>query len=129
VDVISSRLLLVTGSVAASLAGIVPAGGHGTAARVTQSPAGLTVSAADSTSSIVVPMNKRVLRGLAFGNVGYAKRVRLTVVRAADGATLFTGSLATFHTLPVLAGTKLVVTVQTPDARRGVRAGASLTWS
>jgi hypothetical protein len=127
--VISSRLLLVTGSVAASLAGIAPTVGHGTAAPVTETRAGLTVSASDATSSIVVPAGKTVLRGLAFGNVGYAKRVRLTVVRPADGATLFTGSLATFHTLPVVAGTKLVVSVQTPGGRPGVRAGASLSWS
>ena len=52
-----------------------------------------------------------------------------SLVRAADGATLFTGSLATFHTLPVVAGTKLVVTVQKPAGYAGVRAGAALSWS
>jgi hypothetical protein len=94
---------------------------------VQSSAAGISINAADASSTVVVPAGSRVLRGTAFGSRSYGKLVRLTVVRAADGATLFTGSLATFHTLPVVAGTKLVVTVQKPAGYAGVRAGAALS--
>ena len=70
-----------------------------------------------------------MLRGTAFGSRAYGKQVRLTIIRAADGATLFTGSLATFHALPVVAGTKLVVRVQRPAGNADPRAGATLSWS
>jgi len=55
--------------------------------------------------------------------------VRLTIVRAVDGATLFTGSLGTFHALPVVAGTKLDVRVQQPPTAGTLQAGATLSWS
>lgn len=125
----SPRVLLVAGSVAASLAGIVPAVGHGGQTAVQQTRAGLTVSAAAAETTVVVPAAKTVLRGQAFGNDAYAKRVHLTVTRSSDGATLFTGSLATFRALPVAAGTKLVVSVQPPAGGVARRAGAALSWS
>lgn len=127
----SPRLLLAVGSVAASLAGVVPAIDHSTAsaAPVQSSRAGLTVAAADASSTVVVPAGTSVLRGTAFGSPALARQIRLSVVRASDGATLFTGSLATFHTLPVVAGTKLVVVVQRPDGYAGLNAGAALSWA
>jgi hypothetical protein len=50
-------------------------------------------------------------------------------LRAADGAILFTGSLATFRTLPVRSGTTLVVRVQRAPGYAGLRAGGMLRWS
>jgi len=130
--VTSARALITAGTIAATLAGVVPAlshGGQAAAAPVQASAAGISIDAADASSTVVVPAGRRVLRGTAFGSRSYGRLVRLTVVRAADGATLFTGSLATFHTLPVVAGTKLVVSVQKPAGYAVVRAGAALSWS
>jgi hypothetical protein len=129
--VTSPRVLIAAGSIAATLAGIVPVlnhGGQAEAAPLQASAAGISISAADATSAVVVPAGTKVLRGTAFGSRAYGKQVRLTIVRAADGATLFTGSLATFHALPVVAGTKLVVRVQRPAGDAGPRAGATLSW-
>ena len=128
----SARVLIATGSIAATLAGIVPVlnhGGQAAAAPLQASAAGITIRAADASSAVVVPAGTTVLRGTAFGSRAYGKQVRLTIVRAADGATLFTGSLATFHALPVVAGTKLVVRVQKPAGHAGLRAGAALSWA
>lgn len=125
----SPRILIAAGSIAATMAGIVPVITHGTAAPVQAATAGITVSSSAATSSLVVPAGAAVLHGRVYGNRPYAKRVQLTVVRASDGATLFTGSLATFHTLPVVAGTKLLVHVQKPAGSAKLRAAATLTWS
>ena len=130
--VTSSRVLIAAGSIAATLAGIVPVlnhGGQAAAAPLHASAAGISIKAADATSAVVVPAGRSTLRGTAFGSRAYGKRVHLTIVRAADGATLFTGSLRTFHTLPVVAGTKLVVRVDRPSGNAGLRAGATLSWS
>lgn len=130
--VTSPRVLIAAGSIAATLAGVVPVlnhGGQAAAAPLQASAAGISIRAADASSTVVVPGGTTVLRGTAFGNRAYGTQVRLTIVRAADGATLFTGSLATFHTLPVVAGTKLVVRVQTPASHAGLRAGAALSWA
>ena len=117
---------------AATLAGIVPVldhGGQAAAAPLQASAAGISIKAADATTAVVVPAGRSVLRGTAFGSRAYGTQVRLTIVRAADGATLFTGSLRTFHTLPVAAGTKLVLRVDRPAGNHGPRAGAALSWS
>jgi hypothetical protein len=115
VSVTSARLLLATGTVAASLVGVVPMVGHGASAA--SGPV-----ARPGRTTLVVPKGATVLRGLPFGA---ARDARMTVVRASDGAVLFTGTPATFHVLPVAAGTKLVVTVH--GAPRA--AGSRLTWS
>lgn len=117
----SARLLIATGTVAASLAGVVPLVGHGSAATMP------SVSA-DRGATLVVPAGAKVLTGMATGSTRLAREVRMTVVRSSDGATLFTGSLATFHTLSVVPGTRLVVSVTRPAGARGA-AGSSLSWS
>lgn len=123
-------MLIAAGSVAATLAGIVPVINHGGSAAPAQAAsAGITVQASDASSSFVVPQSASVLRGQSYGSRAYAKRVQLTLVRASDGATLFTGSLATFHTLRVVPGTKLLVQVQKPSGFDGLQAGAALTWA
>ena len=63
------------------------------------------------------------------GSPALASRARLTVTRSTDGATLFTGSLATFHSLRVTPGSSLVLRVQKPAGFGGLRAGAALRWS
>ena len=130
------KLLLAAGSVAASLAGIGPAVTHGAAsAPVRAGSAGVTVSATDLRagatvdSTLSVPAGATQLVGAAVGSPVLAGRVHLTVKRASDGATLFTGSLATFHSLPVRAGTGLVVSVQKPAGYAGLKARAVLSWS
>jgi hypothetical protein len=119
--VTSARALLAAGTVAASLAGVVPIVGHGSAAT---SP---SVSA-DRGATLVVPKGASVLTGLPTGSARLAREVRMTVVRVSDGATHFTGSLATFHALSVVPGTKLLVSVERPQGARGA-AGSSLSWS
>jgi hypothetical protein len=42
---------------------------------------------------------------------------------------LFTGSVSTFRSLPVTAGTTLVLRVQKPVGFTGLQAGALLRWS
>jgi hypothetical protein len=69
------------------------------------------------------------LSGSSSGSPALAGRVHVTVLRAADGAVLFTGSLATFRTLPVQAGTKLVISVQRAYGYAGLKASALLRWS
>jgi len=133
----SPRLLLAAGSIAATLAGIVPVlshdgasgkplqvGPHGVAVAVQSLPVG---KAADAT--VVVPAGAKALRGTASGSPALASRARLSVTRSSDGATLFTGSLATFHSLAVTPGTSLVVRVQKPAGFGGLRAGAQLSFS
>ena len=134
--VTSPKLLLAAGSVAASLAGIGPAVTHGaSSAPVRAGSAGVTVSATDLRAgaavdtSLTVPAGSTQLVGAAAGSPVLASRVHLTVTRSSDGATLFTGSLATFHTLPVRAGTGLVVSVQRPAGYAGLKARAVLSWS
>jgi hypothetical protein len=135
--VTSHRLLLAAGSIAATLAGIVPVlahdgaagkplqvGPHGVAVAVQAVPAG---RAADAT--VVVPAGARAFVGTASGSPALASRARLTVTRSSDGATLFTGSVATFRSLAVTAGSSLVVHVEKPVGFRGLRAGAQLSFS
>jgi hypothetical protein len=135
--VTSTRLLLAAGSIAATLAGIVPvlshdnaAGGplqvgtRGVAVAVQSLAAG---KAADAT--VVVPAGAKALTGTASGSPALASRARLTVTRSSDGATLFTGSLATFRSLAVTPGSSLVVHVQKPAGFGGLRAGATLSFS
>ena len=134
----STRLLLTAGSVAATLAGIVPVISSSPAAA--QSPlrvnaTGVAVSVApmcggaDATAMMVVPEGITSLAGAASGSPALAARTRLVVMRTADGATLFTGSLATFRSLPVVAGASLRVSVVKPAGFGGLRAGALLRWS
>jgi hypothetical protein len=91
--------------------------------------AGELRSGATGSATLVVPASASALTGAASGSPVLANRVRLTVVRTSDGATLFTGSLATFHALAVSPGTQLEVRVAKPLGFRGLRAGAMLRWA
>lgn len=132
----SPKLLLAAGSAAASLAGVVPAVTHGSAVEPLRSgAAGVAVSAASlragasSSVRVDVPVGVSQLSGSSSGSPALAGRVHVTVLRAADGATLFTGSLATFRTLPVQAGTTLVVRVVRAPGYAGLKASGLLRWS
>lgn len=138
----SPRIMIAAGSIAATLAGIVPALPHGTSAdpatssaAVSVRPEGVAVSAARlragvvSKKTFVVPQGVAKLTGATDGSPALAARVRLTVVRTSDHATLFSGSLSTFAALPVVAGDKLQVRVQRPAGFAGLRATATLDWS
>ena len=80
-------------------------------------------------ATVVVPAGATELTGAASGSPALASRSRLTVTRSSDGATLFTGSLATFRSLAVTPGSSLVVHVQKPAGYGGLRAGAQLSFS
>jgi hypothetical protein len=133
----SPRLLLAAGSIAATLAGIVPVLSHDatTGKPLQVGPRGVAVAvqglaagkAADAT--VVVPAGAKALSGTAQGSPALAARSRLTVTRSSDGATLFSGSLATFHSLAVTPGSALVVRVQKPAGYGGLRAGTQLSFS
>ena len=132
----SPKLLLAAGSAAASLAGVVPAVTHGSAvAPLHSGAAGVAVSAgslragASTSVRVDVPVGVSQLTGSSSGSPALAGRGHVTVTRAADGATLFTGSLATFRSLPVQAGTTLVVSVQRASGYAGLKASAMLRWS
>jgi hypothetical protein len=131
--VMSPRVLFAAGSAAASLAGIAPVLSHGATAAATPlraGAAGIAVSAERSGSTeVVVPAGSARLTGAASGSRALAKRTRLLVIRSSDGATLFTGSVATFRSLAVVPGTKLVVRVVRPAGLAGQRAGTTLSWS
>lgn len=99
-------------------------GNDGVAVAVQQLQAGTSADA-----RLVVPAGARALSGAASGSPTLAARSRLTVTRSTDGATLFTGSLATFRSLPVAPGTALVLRVEKPAGFGGLRAGATLRWS
>lgn len=133
----SPRLLLAAGSVAATLAGIVPVLSHGPAAAqaLQVSAAGVTVSGAQLVAGrsydtqVLVPAGATSLAGAASGSPALAARVRVVLTRSSDGAILFTGSLATFRSLPVVAGTALALRVQKPAGFDGLRAVARLRWA
>jgi hypothetical protein len=122
--VTSPRLLLAAGSAAAALVGIVPVASHG--APASANPMRVTPG---STVTLVVPAGVARLSGVATGSPALADRARLTVTRASDRATLFTGSLASFRSLAVESGTKLVVSVERPGGFGGLRAGSALAWN
>lgn len=121
----TTRLLLAAGTAAAAVVGVVPAV-HGSAA---QASGALTVGDTSATTNLVVPQSAKVLTGRTSGSEAVAARTHLTVVRSSDGATLFTGSLATFRSLRVAPGTKLQVRVERPGAYAGLKADATLAWS
>lgn len=121
--VTATRLLLAAGTAAAAVVGIGPAVHGGSASGP------LTVGDSSATRTIVVPQSAKLLTGQTVGSHAVAARTRLTVVRATDGATLFTGSLATFTSLRVAPGTKLQVRVERPAAYAGLRADETLAWS
>jgi hypothetical protein len=133
----SPRLLLAAGSVAASLVGIAPVASPGTtpgSAPIRVGAAGISVSAAQidaagARAKLVVPEGVTELAGSVSGSPAVAASTRVTVARSSDGATIFVGSLATLHSLPVSAGTKLIVSVQRPAGYAGLKAVAMLTWS
>ena len=133
----SPRLLLAAGSVAASLVGIAPLAAPGAtpgSAPIRVGSAGIAVSVgqiarAGARAKLVVPTGATKLAGTFSGSPALAARTRLTVARSSDGATIFTGSLATLHSLPVSAGTALVVSVQRPAGYAGLKAVAMLSWS
>ncbi len=119
----SPRLLLVAGTVAASLTAIGPVFTHNGPA--TASP--LRVGATGS-SALVVPAGVSILSGTAWGSPAVDARTHLTVVRVSDGAKLFIGSLSSFHGLPVRSGMKLEVRVERPAAYAGLKAGTVLQF-
>jgi hypothetical protein len=121
--VTSSRILLAAGTVAAALASVGPVVAHGSngAAALRLEP-GTKVE-------VVVPAAAQLLRGKVSGSPALAKRTHVTVVRASDGATVFTGSLATLRSLGVKPGTRLVVRVDRPAGFAGLRAASALSWS
>jgi hypothetical protein len=121
---VTSKILLAGATAAAALLSAAPAVVHGQ-----PSSSGLVVSAGDRSASVVVPKAAHVLRGAVSGSPALAARTRLTIVRTTDGATLFTGSLATFHSLPVSAGASLEVEVQRPAGYSRLQASAALRWS
>jgi hypothetical protein len=138
--VTSPRLLLAAGTVAASLVGIAPAAnGHaGPRAQpgpVAVRPEGVAVAidslrhGIEAGAVIVVPDGVTALAAERAGNPAVAARVRLTIVRETDGATIFVGSLATFRSLPVAAGDRLRVTVERDGSYRGLHASAALRWA
>jgi hypothetical protein len=104
-------------------------GGQAAAAPPQASAAGITICAADATSAVVVPDGMSALRGTAFGSRAYGRQVRLAIVRAADGATLFTGSRRS----PRCRLQPARSCSSPSDGRRATRvgrpAGARLYWS
>jgi hypothetical protein len=136
--VTSTRLILAAGTVAASLAGIVPVAHSsgtpgGARPAVTVRTDGIAVSA-DSlrghlAATVSVPAGVTRLDGVPSGSPALAERVRVRIVRQSDGATLFVGTLATFKSLPVAAGDRLRVGfTRMPGAHR-LRASARLSWA
>jgi hypothetical protein len=132
----SPVLLLAAGSVAASLVGIAPvvSGTSSGSAPMRVGAEGIAVSAgqigtAGARSTLVVPKGVTRIAGTVSGSPALAARTRVTVSRRSDGATIFSGSLATLHSVPVSAGTALVVSVQRPAGYAGLQAVAMLNWS
>lgn len=121
----TTRLLLAAATTAAAAVGVVPAVHGGSA----QASGPLTVGDRSATTTFVVPQSAKLLTGRTSGSEAVAARTRLTVVRSSDGATLFTGSLATFSALRVVPGTKLQVHVERPAVYAGLKADATLAWS
>ena len=122
--VISARLLLAVGSVAASAASVGPVvAAHGSSGNA---PLRLAPGAS---VSLTAPARASALRGTVSGSPALAARAHVTVVRASDGATVFVGSLATLRSLPVRGGTKLVVRVDRPQGFAGLSAKSTLRWS
>lgn len=97
--------------------------------------AGVAISATDlragatAAARVRVPAGSTMLAGRVSGSPVLANRVRLTVVRTSDGATLFTGSLGTFRALQVEPGVDLEVRVAKPRGYTGLGARTVLTWS
>ena len=118
----SHRVLLAAGTVAAALASVGPVVAHG-------SDGGSLRLAPGASVDVVVPATAKVLRTSLSGSPALAARAHVTVVRSADGATVFTGSLATLRALPVKAGTKLIVRVDRPDGFAGLRASSTISWT
>ena len=120
----SPRLLLVAGTVAASLVAIGPVLADGGSAAST---APLRVGTT-GTSTLVVPADAAMLSGTAWGGPAVAARIQLTIVRVSDGAKLFIGSLGSFHGLPVEAGSTLQVRIDRPAAYAGLKVGTVLRF-
>lgn len=120
----SPRLLLVAGTVAASLTAIGPVFAHSGPA---SSSSPLRVGTTGS-STLVVPAGAAMLSGEAWGSPAVGARTHLTIVRVSDGAKLFIGSLQSFHGLPVDGGTTLQVRIDRPVAYAGLNAGTVLQF-
>lgn len=132
----SPRLLLAAGTVAATVAGLGPAVTNGApVAPLRVGAEGVAISlgqvraAAPAELPVVVPQGVTRLSGSTTGSPALAARTHLTVVRSSDGATLFTGSPATFGSLPVTAGTQLRIHIAIPAGFRALKAAAMLRWS
>jgi hypothetical protein len=119
------RILLAAGTAAAAVVSVAPAVGHSSAATANA----LRLGSASAATHVVVPRAAHVLREQVPVRTAVAAATRLTVVRASDGATLFTGSLATFRSLPVTPGTPLRVTVEKPARYAGLGTDVALRWS
>jgi hypothetical protein len=122
--VTNTRLLLAAGTAAAALGSLGPLV-HGGAVAVGP----LRVGGHSGTTAVVVPPTAHLLTAQASGSRAVAAQTRVTVLRTADGATLFTGSLATFKALQVAPGTSLQVRVQRPARYAGLKAASVLQWS
>jgi hypothetical protein len=122
--VTSTRLLLAAATAAAALGSVGPLG-HGGA----DAAGPLQVGGRTGTTAVVVPAGRHLLTAQTLGSVAVAAQTRVTVVRTADGATLFTGSLATFKALQVAPGTSLQVRVQRPARYAALKAASVLQWS
>lgn len=118
----SPRLVLAAASVAAALTSVGPVLSNGGAS----DPLHLTPGAV---TKLVVPAGATTLVGAPTGSPALADRTRVTVTRVSDGAMMFVGSLATLRSLPVLAGTQLVVRASQPAGFGGLHAATQLGWS
>jgi hypothetical protein len=135
VGVISVKLMATAGTLAAAAVGlpVAHAGRANAPAPLRVGVDGVALAAdavvAPAIAEVVVPQRTGALVAERTGSPAAARRIRLTVTRAADGATLFTGTLATFERLPVSAGERLTVHVERSGATHGLRASATLAWS
>jgi hypothetical protein len=136
--VISPRILLACAGALAALAALPVA----YASASSSSPSGLDVRTEGvavatsglrpgvaSNTTVVVPEGAAALSAETTGSPAVVRHVRITVVRASDGATLFVGSLGSFSRLPVAAGEKLRVRVVRTPGADGLTGSATLAWA
>ncbi|HEY6961995.1 MAG TPA: hypothetical protein VI408_08930 [Gaiellaceae bacterium] len=114
-----AKLLLTSATAAAALVSTLPS--HHASAQP-------LVNAGGSKLELVVPATAKTLAATLTGSPALAAHARMTIVRTNDDATLFTGSLATFHALQVQPGAHLRVEVDRASLA-GLTASAMLSWS
>jgi hypothetical protein len=131
----SSRILITAGTVAATLVGIVPVANDNSArpGAISVDRTGIAVVAdalqGSAATAVIVPAGVTQLDGVATGSPTVAKHVTVRLVRVADGATLFVGTLATFRSLQVAPGDRLRLSFTPGAGYRGLHAAARLSWS